>query len=109
MWVSIYSDYLASIQSRAQIIVISGTSKEIRDGVVELGRALGLSVYASIPKPIDLSALTEMLTHIQTRLQQFFYQVIDQPSQSAPRRTLALSLGNSLLAGLGYTSGNSDS
>ena len=60
--------YLAGIHSQAQTIVISETDKEIRDDVVELGRALGLSVYASIPKPIDLSALTEMLSHIQNHL-----------------------------------------
>jgi two-component system, chemotaxis family, chemotaxis protein CheY len=59
---------IASIQSRAQIVVISGTDKEIRDDVVELGRLLGLNVYASIPKPIDLSALTGTLTHIQNHL-----------------------------------------
>jgi len=60
--------YLATIHSRTHIIVISGTSQEIRDDVVELGRALGLSVYESIAKPIDLSALTAMLTHIQNHL-----------------------------------------
>jgi CheY-like chemotaxis protein len=60
--------YLASIHSRTQIIVISATSQETRDDVVELGRALGLRVYASMPKPIDLSALTEMLTHIESHL-----------------------------------------
>jgi hypothetical protein len=35
---------------------------------VELGRALGLRVHASLPKPIDLSALTAMLTHMQSDL-----------------------------------------
>jgi two-component system, chemotaxis family, chemotaxis protein CheY len=57
--------YLAGIHSQAQIIVISETDKEIRDDVVELGKALSLNVYASISKPIDLSALTEMLTLAQ--------------------------------------------
>jgi two-component system, chemotaxis family, chemotaxis protein CheY len=60
--------YLGSIHSRAQIIVISETDRETRDDVVELGRALGLNVYASMPKPIDLGTLTKMLMNIQNRL-----------------------------------------
>ena len=60
--------YLANIQSRAQIIVISETDREIRDDTVELGRALALNVCGSIQKPIDLSTLRQMLIHIRGHL-----------------------------------------
>jgi CheY-like chemotaxis protein len=60
--------YLAIIQSKAKIIVISETDREIRDDMVELGRALALNVCGSIQKPIDLSTLREMLVHIRDHL-----------------------------------------
>jgi two-component system, chemotaxis family, chemotaxis protein CheY len=60
--------HLANIQSRAQIIVISETEKEIRDDMVEIGRALALNVCGSIQKPIDLCTLREMFLHIQGHL-----------------------------------------
>jgi CheY-like chemotaxis protein len=60
--------YLADLHSRAQVIVISETDRETRDDVVELGRALALNVCGSMQKPIDLSALREMLMEIQGHL-----------------------------------------
>jgi CheY-like chemotaxis protein len=49
--------YLATIQCKAQIIVISQSDREVRDDVADLGRALDLSVWESVSKPFDLDAL----------------------------------------------------
>jgi two-component system, chemotaxis family, chemotaxis protein CheY len=64
--------YLWTIQCGAPIIVISQSDKETCDDVVELGRELGLNIYKSVPKPIDLKALRQTLTciHLQSRPQQ---------------------------------------
>jgi CheY-like chemotaxis protein len=59
--------YLSTIRCKAEIIVISQSDKDVCDDVVDLGRALDLSVYNSVLKPIDLDALRETLVHIQVQ------------------------------------------
>jgi CheY-like chemotaxis protein len=77
--------YLAGIHSRSQIIVISEANKETRDDVLELGRALDLNVYASIPKPIDLNALSKMLMYIQShQARQEEAKAIEEASGNGP-------------------------
>jgi len=63
--------HLSTIRCRSQIIVISGSEKDVCDETVRFGKALDLNIYESVPKPIDLKALRETLAHIrmQSRLQ----------------------------------------
>lgn len=64
--------YLWTIRCGAPIIVISQSDEETCNDVVELGRELGLNIYKSVPKPIDLKALRQTLTyiHLQSQPQQ---------------------------------------
>lgn len=60
--------HLSAIRCRARIIVISQSDKDVCEQTVQLGRALDLDVYESVPKPIDLLALRELLARILLQL-----------------------------------------
>ena len=59
--------HLSTIRCRAQIIVISGSEKDVCNETVRIGKALDLNIYESVPKPIDLKALRETLEHVRTQ------------------------------------------
>jgi DNA-binding NtrC family response regulator len=65
--------HLAKIQSKAPVIIVSGSEKADCDKAVQIGRLLDLNICEPIPKPIDLKALREMLEHIrmQSGLEKF--------------------------------------
>jgi DNA-binding response OmpR family regulator len=54
--------WLASIHSRAQIVIISGFDSRTRDAAERLGKALGFKMGGVIPKPISVAELRALLS-----------------------------------------------
>ena len=57
--------YVSAVRCKARIVVISQSDKDVCDDMVELGRALDLNACESVPKPMDLDALREILVRVQ--------------------------------------------
>jgi len=57
-------EWLASVQSKAQIIIISGFTPIYAKTAMTLGEAKGLLSISRLAKPVSLAALTTLLTAV---------------------------------------------
>lgn len=62
-------DWLASVKSLAQIIIISGLSPIYAKAAVALGESKGLQSISRLVKPVSLAILTETLTLALARVE----------------------------------------
>jgi two-component system chemotaxis response regulator CheY len=58
--------HLSATGSNAQIIIVSGSDDDRRQASVALARSLGLNVWESIAKPVDLVVLRYWLERLKT-------------------------------------------
>ncbi len=58
--------HLSATGSNAQIIIVSGSDDDRRQASVALAKSLGLNVWESIAKPIDLVVLRYWLERLKT-------------------------------------------
>jgi DNA-binding NtrC family response regulator len=55
---------LSVINYQAPIIIISGAEHTVCEETLKIGKSLNLNLCTPVPKPVDLSALRELLVHI---------------------------------------------
>jgi CheY-like chemotaxis protein len=57
--------HLWVIKSKTPIIIISGSDDAICKETARIGKSLNLNIWALVPKPVDLSALRQMLEQVK--------------------------------------------
>ena len=60
--------FLASEDSRAPVLIISGFDRRVLESAFRLGEALGLTMIGPVEKPVRLEVLLEMLTRVRATL-----------------------------------------
>lgn len=57
--------FLADTECKARLLIMSGFDRKVRSAAEELGHVRGLAMAGSIPKPLRVSDLRDLLTMLQ--------------------------------------------
>jgi CheY-like chemotaxis protein len=59
--------FLATERCRSKLLIMSGSEPQLLQSALRLGEALGLEITATIPKPLRIDALRDLLAELCRR------------------------------------------